>query len=356
MAHLAAVQRDESFEGVGASELAARFHTVEPSPLRLIASKLLRQLGLRSGVMPALARLRRRGAVVLMYHNVLRSPFGPWGESQIDVQAFEGQCRFLAREANVVPLRDLVAHVRDGGPLPPRAVVLTFDDGYRNNLVLAAPILRRYRLPAVFFVATAFCGSEQWMWCSEVEELARRHRIESLCAGLDDEVVGRIAAARIAPRSRTLMLIEYLKRLRPVVRDRILSAMRRGRAVPPDDDNRFLSWQEVRALHAEGFEIGSHTVNHSIMTMIDADDVDREVVEAKRTIEREVGRAPDYFCYPNGDMSPAVRAIVRRHHAAAVSVEVGEVRRGADLFALRRVGAPLEVRDLAYQLAMPSRG
>jgi peptidoglycan/xylan/chitin deacetylase (PgdA/CDA1 family) len=94
---------------------------------------------------------------VLMYHRVASTP----ERLAVSEASFAAQQQFLAAHYCVIGLDLLLAHVRDGKPLPPSAVLLTFDDGYRDNLELAKPILDGYGHPATIFVPTAFIGSDE---------------------------------------------------------------------------------------------------------------------------------------------------------------------------------------------------
>ena len=95
----------------------------------------------------------RRGRLsILIYHRVLArdDPFAPWG---IGAEGFTAQMAALRNHFNVIPLSEAIARLRSGS-LPPRAAAVTFDDGYRDNLTVALPILRRYGIPATVFVAS----------------------------------------------------------------------------------------------------------------------------------------------------------------------------------------------------------
>jgi len=90
-----------------------------------------------------------------MYHKV--TDLRP-NSIAVSVAAFEEQQRILNEEFKVVPAVDVLAYFKHGTPLPPRAVLLTFDDGYRDNLTNAYPILKRFGHPALLFVPTDFVG------------------------------------------------------------------------------------------------------------------------------------------------------------------------------------------------------
>ena len=91
-----------------------------------------------------------------MYHSVAKPDAAPWIEpgNRVDPRTFERQMAYLAAERRVVSLSELVDTIADGRALAADTVCITFDDCYRDNLTVAAPILERYRLPATLFLAT----------------------------------------------------------------------------------------------------------------------------------------------------------------------------------------------------------
>src|SRR3989338_2378835 len=123
--------------------------------------------GLSASGVTALARQRQQGQLrMLMYHGVLASVWGPaaYGHLFLTVQAFERQMRHLRRAFHVIALGEAVDALASGRPLPERAVVITFDDGYRNTLTEALPVLRSLDLPAAVFLPAALTGAEELLW------------------------------------------------------------------------------------------------------------------------------------------------------------------------------------------------
>ena len=96
-------------------------------------------------------------------------------EEVLSVDAFDAQLSYLARNYDPISLAELVDGLRGRRPLPPRPVVLTFDDGYRNNLLLAAPLLAKHHVPATLFVTTGLIGTDRWMWAYELDEMFLRY-------------------------------------------------------------------------------------------------------------------------------------------------------------------------------------
>jgi peptidoglycan/xylan/chitin deacetylase (PgdA/CDA1 family) len=196
--------------------------------------------------------------------------------------------------------------------LPPRSVLVTFDDGYRNNLTRAAPILQELGVPALFHISTGYIGRKRLLWPDEVNERVlhwprSRLPLPGRQACLDLEACGtsRAIAADVVR--------EACKTVSDDERQQYLEGLREE-PLPPLPEHlhelyEFLSWDDVRALDLRGFAIGSHTVEHPILTRLDRGAVTRELVQSKQAIERELGKPCRWFAYPNGgqgDFSAAV--------------------------------------------------
>ncbi|WP_158501735.1 polysaccharide deacetylase family protein [Vitiosangium sp. GDMCC 1.1324] len=303
------------------------------------------------GLHPASWKLGAGEAAVLFYHKVERRPLDVWGEPVLDVHEFERHVAYLAREYRPVSMSELIAGLRGQTRLPHRAVVLTFDDGYRNNLYLVAPILARYGVPAMLFVTTGLIGGNQWMWAYELEELFSRFAPEEIRQACGDPVVARLCALGLEPRALMMACVEHLKDLPHPVMLALVERLRSAFPLPVNDENRFLSWNEVRELRRQGFEIGAHTETHPILTRLPLEEVERELLACRDTLEAELGIRPTVFSYPNGATNPEVSALVGRYFEAAVTTRTGFCSRAHALLELPRIGAPVHVSELAFELA-----
>jgi peptidoglycan/xylan/chitin deacetylase (PgdA/CDA1 family) len=311
----------------------------------------VRTLAHRTGASALMARLARPRAHVVTYHKVERRPVGPFGVPALDVPTFEAHVEFLARHYELMPLSRLAEELRKGRP-PERAVAITFDDGYRNNLLLAYPVLQRHHAPATVFVTAGLVGTQLWMWPNELGEMALRHGLSAVGRASGDRLLAALFEVELAPASILAAATEYLIRLGPERRRAVMDRLRSAFPVEPDDENRFLSWEEVRALRAGGVEIGSHTMTHPLLTQIDPKQVRRELTAARDRIEQEIGERPTTFAYPHGDYNGVVKSMTRRLYQSAVTTLSGANEPSTDPFELRRVCA-FSVEDLAFELARP---
>ena len=174
-------------------------------------------------------------------------------------------------------------------PLPERTVVLTFDDGYSDFYFSAAPVLRRLKLPATIFVPTGLCGG------------ANRSPGPS---------------GWISPQP-------------------------------------LLDWDQVAALAKEGFSFGAHSISHPALPALSAEEAKHEIAGSKTELQERTGQKVEFFAYPYGRWSPAVRAVVQEEYRGACSTGAGVVEPDADPFALPRVDVHYLRRPRPSECCLP---
>lgn len=345
-----AVKRDLEGRQVDVNVLVTRARAARGNQLKSLVSQGLKNLSYHVGLYPVLQRFGTREPAILFYHKVQRRPVGGWGEPVLAVEDFERHVAFLAREYRPLHLSELVAGLQGRVRLPERAVALTFDDGYRNNLYLAAPILRHYRVPATLFVSTGLVGTPRWMWAYELEHMFLRYPLEQIRTSAQHPMLNRLCSLGMSHQETWMACVEYLKSLPHGELLEVLEQLRERLPVELDEENRFLSWDEVRRLRDYGFEIGAHTESHPILPRLPLAEVERELSACRETLERELGTRPTLFAYPNGDTTPEITRLVGRYFEAAVTTRPGLCTATSPLLELPRIGAPNSVGDLAFQL------
>jgi peptidoglycan/xylan/chitin deacetylase (PgdA/CDA1 family) len=189
-----------------------------------------------------------------------------------------------------------------------RFACLTLDDGYRDNLAFAYPILKRHAVPFAIYVATSFADGEGDLWWLALEDaVARASRIEVTIGG---EPLDLPCAEPAEKRQAFATLYWRLRALadETEMRASIRSLAERHGALAPAArcTDLCMSWSEIRELAADPLAtIGAHTVNHVMLRKAGANDVRREMAESAETIERMLGRRPAHFSYPVGDPTSA---------------------------------------------------
>jgi len=327
---------------------------VRAAATTLYATELLRPLSL------AASWTTGPSFQILSYHRVNddNDPFFP----AVPTEAFAGHMAWLARAWHVWPLEELV-WAASAGRLPRRAVALTFDDGYRDNLTHAAPVLARHGLPATIFLATGFIGTTAVPWFDRVAQALKATTRGAFEAPWGERVQVRTTTERLIALDRALA---YLKTLAHDDLERRLAAILDQLAVTDDTffSNVMLTWHDVRALRGFGFSLGAHTVTHPLLSRVSYERAEMEILSSRTAIESACGERPRTFAYPNGrpeDYTPAIQDLVRRAgFTCAVTTRFGLNTSATSPYELRR-GGPWE-RDLptfglklAFQRAIAPR-
>jgi peptidoglycan/xylan/chitin deacetylase (PgdA/CDA1 family) len=272
-------------------------------------------------------------ARILMFHGTPRS----------HAAAFARGLRYLTRSFDIVPLGSIASDAASADVRFRRQIALTFDDGLRNNVEVAYPILKELGIPATFFVCPGLIEQRGWLWNHEARR--RLRRLDSL-SGLSRDTGGP---------AEVEAFVEWMKKLdlagRQAVQARIRAATPRF-APTAEERHEFdlAGWEELRRLDPALLTLGSHTLTHPILPSLNAAGIESEVSQSRRILEARLDRAVDLFAYPNGDVDAATHDCVRRHYRAAVTVEEGWVDAGCHLHLLPRISAPWSALKMALAL------
>lgn len=279
---------------------------------------------------------RRSRLSILIFHRVLPRP-DPLLQDAPDAAAFERCMRWVREWFNVLPLAEAAARL-PRGDLPPRALAITFDDGYADNEEIAAPILRRLGLHSTFFIATGFLGGRN-MWNDRVIAAIRGCAIERVnlaALGLGAFELSSIAARRTAIDRILVAIKHHPPEYRAESVERIEEACDAAPSAPL-----MMRPEQVARLAASGMDIGGHTVTHPILARLPSVQAREEIADGKAALESIIGRRIALFAYPNGVpnhdyTAEHVRLVRDCGFQAAVSTAWGAARRQADLFQLPR--------------------
>jgi peptidoglycan/xylan/chitin deacetylase (PgdA/CDA1 family) len=290
----------------------ARLSLARPGSLVLPVKQTVRKLvGTPLGWRLARAAVRSPGALVLMYHRV-----GPADAAfkSVSVADFRRQMSWLARNCRPIAPEALEASAREPDRMRP-AVLVTFDDGYRDYHDHAWPVLRELGIPALVFLSTDFMDRGGLLWSEALRWALAHTRRER--AGLP----GGGAMPLRAAEDRRAWLAAWAARLRRVTETdkqatvaALLDELAQG-GPPPPPPRQMLSWDEVRATRGLT-TFGGHTHTHPILSRVGPGRLDQELGTCRERIEAETGERPRFFAYPNGqreDFTPEVKQAVRRH-------------------------------------------
>ncbi|MFQ5903588.1 MAG: polysaccharide deacetylase family protein [Candidatus Binatia bacterium] len=287
-------------------------------------------------------------AVVLRYHSVAdtRDRTDLYLDPVLTVppHVFEQQIQFLSRRYTIVPLGDIVRRLRQGRKLDPRALAITFDDGYRDNYTRAFPILCHYKVPATFYLTSGCIDNKQILWTTYLRYIMNATRVKELRLTQPE----RISVDLSAPGAKDdafKTLVVQMKNISTPRRKELLAAVAERLDVHDTSplNGIMMNWEEVREMQRHGMSLGAHTVTHPSLPNTSPEEAEREIRGSKEMIEGHLRERVLHFSYPNGrgssHLTEQVKQLVRKAgFRSAVTSHSGCIQEGDDLFALNRVG------------------
>jgi peptidoglycan/xylan/chitin deacetylase (PgdA/CDA1 family) len=305
-------------------------------------------------------RLTARG-LILMYHRIAEPDLDPWGLS-VSPEHFSEQLEVINKYFYPLSMQELLRHLQRGN-VPNWSIMVTFDDGYVDNLHNAKPLLEQYDVPATIFLVTEALVEGRNFWWDELEWALLQPG--TLPDWLELKINGsnyewELGSARwysipdrqddwqrrpwdANPGTRLAFFYLIWQRLLELSRPERLEAMDAirvwaGTNRPSRHRDRALSKDEVNTL-GEGnlIELGAHTVTHASLRLLSNSQQMDEISGSKTQLENIISRPVTSFSYPHGEYSLETRGLVRRagfHGASTTNFQC--VLPGTDPFQLPR--------------------
>jgi peptidoglycan/xylan/chitin deacetylase (PgdA/CDA1 family) len=276
---------------------------------------------------------------ILLYHRVNpdEDPFFP----AVSVNVFEAQMGYLAREFQVLSLADIIDRMQQGKGVEPLTIAITFDDGYRDNYTFAHPIIKKYRLPATLFVATGFIGTGLLMWNDRLAWAVKNSQQKRIVCQFGQRELPLSLSTEEDKLGSLDTMLEELKPLpeaeKQKLLENIIEALQNKKPQPAE---LMLDWLSIRNMAKEGWDIGSHTVSHQILTKVDRSRAAEELKVSKEAIEDKLQRTVKLCAFPNGkrtDFDSSTKVTVKElGYQGAVTTLAGINGRDLDFYELRR--------------------
>jgi peptidoglycan/xylan/chitin deacetylase (PgdA/CDA1 family) len=274
---------------------------------------------------------------VLIFHRVL-PVVDPLFPEELDVERFDHLVGWLSSWFRILPLDEAVSRLTRNS-LPARAAAITFDDGYADNQLLAAPILLKHGVNATFFIATGFLHGER-MWNDKIIDSVR-HATKA-DADLSFLGLGRLSLVGVlAKRDALCRIIPAVKHLLRPQREEAVARIVDACGNTAAAEGLMMNVGQVRELCSMGMGIGAHTVTHPILTRIDAAAARQEIADSRDVLADITRERVGLFAYPNGrfgtDYELAHVQIVKElGFDAAFSTNWGVSRANSDCYQLPR--------------------
>jgi len=298
------------------------------------------------------ARLSKSELAIYLFHGVIDGGayrVRNYNRKHLAAAEFTAIIDDLAANGTPLSLDQVISLQREDRPFPPNAFAVTFDDGFENNLTVAAPILADRGIPATFYVTTDFIDRNRMSWIDRIE-----WAFETALAD------GRTISVRLpwsdvpATPTDADAVIGVLKDVRAHVKtdpsldgDALATDIQRQIGFDEtwsgnDPLDRKMTWDQVRELDAHDlFRVGGHSHEHGILAFLTPDRLAAELDLSLDLLERKAGIGPTHYSYPEGLAQCYSDAVIDALKARGVmccpTAEDGANPPGTDLFRLKRV-------------------
>jgi peptidoglycan/xylan/chitin deacetylase (PgdA/CDA1 family)/CelD/BcsL family acetyltransferase involved in cellulose biosynthesis len=242
-----------------------------------------------------------RGLLALAYHRIGDGSNSPFDRAlwSATTDEFDSQIRLLKHHVDIVSPDDLsdIATRRHG-----RHVLITFDDGYRDNYKTAFPILRSHGIAALFLVTTGFIDRSRLSWWDEIAWMVRTSRRREI---LPSSWINERIEFDEPDRERAIAKLLAVYKALPgdattAYLDELSQATGSGRYAGDDGASIWMTWDMLREMQQEGMAVGGHTVTHPILANLAPDQQCEEIAGCAKRIREEMGRPMRCLSYPSG--------------------------------------------------------
>lgn len=279
------------------------------------------------------------GALILYGHRVSADNEGYM--QGLPPTFLDDQLAYLCRHFEIISLEVLVDCLEHNRPVPERSLVLTFDDGFRDNYENAFPLLQKHDVPATIFLTTGCLDSGQLPWSQRLGYLFQQTGLAVLKHPLLAE---EMPLSSPAQRRRAYQAVKiHVPRMNRERREELLAELSGTLGVEPPAD-RMMTWQQAKEMQAAGIEMGAHTVSHSLLADIDFAEARQEMVDSRDALRMQLGIERPKFCFPAGSWNKALLDLVKQLGFRSVFIPgqgrvVNQVGR-VDCFSMARIGLP----------------
>ncbi|GAA6204825.1 polysaccharide deacetylase family protein [Thalassotalea sp. SU-HH00458] len=239
-------------------------------------------------------KLKENPLAILYFHHVFEHN-NEYHPDDIIADEFDRKIKFLNKHFNILTMSEAMEKL-EAKQLPPKALVITFDDGYQDNFTIAAPILKKHNCPSTFFISTS--GVDKgYLWNDEVEQLISNTSVKKISAKIiGEQILIENQDDKINAFQQLLSKLKFLSHNERTIQIKRL----KDELGDVEFQRTMMTHEQIKQLHQDGFTIGAHTHSHTILTTETIDICREELLKNKNSLEATINDSIKYIAFPNG--------------------------------------------------------
>ncbi len=289
----------------------------------------------KSGLYKILRKRSKKEVIMLMYHGITakKDAVTNFDNKHVYIEKFEKQLAYVKENYNLISFEDFILWHKGEKEIPDNAIILTFDDGYKNTYTNLFPLLQKYNAPAIIFLPTAYIGKKEIAWYDIVAYAIANTKEHKITIGgkdyvLDSDKTKKAVSAEIKAKIR-------VPKKRAEIITGLIKETKCNLATVADEDVLFLSWKECAEMAKKSVTFGAHGVAHESFLVLSEQEKRREVEDSKQEIEKK-GYSVTSFAYPFGAGDDDT-LLKEAGYSAGLTTEYGRNTRKTNIMRLHRI-------------------
>ena len=246
--------------------------------------------------------------IILCYHGVTdykSKGIENYNLKHINYKLFEKQIKKIKKNYVALSMNEVVMYIREKIKFPKNSLAVTFDDGFKNNYTIAAPILEKYGIQSTFYLSTGFIETEKMFWVDIVEDTINRTKKNKIKLNIDNKTLIFKTESFKNKIDSTKKIKTILKKTPVIIKDQIIKSLVKVTNVIPStnasENYKKLSKIEIKALGSNKlFTIGAHTINNNSLTMLKSKELKKEISGSISYLSNLLKIPINHFSYPEG--------------------------------------------------------
>ena len=255
--------------------------------------------------------LTRKRPKLLMYHSFSID----YSKYSINIDEFDWQVSEIKKNFIPITLLELSELIKSNKEIPNNTIVLTIDDGYDSFYKLAYPILKKYDVPATFFVTTGFINGDLWLWPDKIKWILRKNNTNKQSITLNNQTFLLSKNWKKSWRTINDYCLTVDENVKQSMIVSLADQLKINIPINPPEQYKASKWKELQEMQDWGIEIGGHTISHPSLTKVTYEQSRVEIRQCLADLNKNLGVKKRTFCYPNGlpeDYDEEIKNIVKQ--------------------------------------------